>query len=112
MLKLISLRKNYDSYWLVLQPGDKSLQILSSIFDLHDIIHDHYKDCDISYKKLLINGEISFFKDYTLDKSSPKFAAYFILTSENIHVILRKIKGYEKVFSKILKYYDFPIVKK
>jgi hypothetical protein len=107
MLKLIFLRKNEDSYWLKLQSGKKSLEILDSIFDLHDFFCDELGENKKSYDKILIDGERSFFKDYTLNKSSPKFTAYFIFTKKGIHVILRKVKGHKLVFNKILKHYDF-----
>jgi hypothetical protein len=102
-----SIRNTEDSCWFKLRPTDKALQILNGIFDLGDYLLDENHNNIDSYKELIANGEISFFKDYTLDKKSPKFTCYFIMNKEHIHIILRKVRGHDKIAKKINKYFEF-----
>ena len=107
--KIRAIRNTEDSYWFKLKPSDKALEILNGIFDLHDFLLDKDHNTIKSYKEFIGGKEVSFFKDYTLDKKSPKFTSYFIMSQENIHIILRKVKDHKKIAQKIEKYFEFMI---
>ncbi|MAG45621.1 MAG: hypothetical protein CMH63_02510 [Nanoarchaeota archaeon] len=103
--KILGLSNNEDSHWFKLQGTDQALKHLDKIFDTSDLwtywFHELEKEDTGSYNWLVQNSPL----DFTSDEKD--YLVYFIFTTSTIHLILRRVRKFEKYKKEILKHFEF-----
>ena len=90
-----------DSIWLKLEGTTDSLNKLDLIFNIFELMEHKKQGNKNIYKSWIKNKTTEFLVD------DDNCLAYIILTQNLIHIILRKIRNYEKVNETIEEYFEF-----
>lgn len=96
---IMSINNNNDSIWLQLRPNKKCLKVLDKAFTLSDDLEefDSVVNGSDKYESILKSNYASLFLQ---DRG---YVAYLIFEKLKIHLILRKVKEYEKYRDMILE---------
>lgn len=96
-LKISGSINTEDSLWLKLEGSIETLNNLDSIFNIYELVEFKAK----SYKSWIKKKPTDFLIDekYCL--------VYIVLNEKYVHLILRKVREYERVKETIFEYFKF-----
>lgn len=98
---MMGLSNTEDALWYRLAPSDQTLKHLDAVFDIYDNLFEEEEKDIFNYQNHIRSEQLHFHKE------TESYTAYFILTEQVVHLILRKTKEWEPLAERIRELFRF-----